>query len=145
MPIVQSVIVAINEQVDGRAYVTEEHTHTNGYTYTVEYLAAQNVDRIAVMQARAQRIGADIDAREAIEAAAMNYEIPLSRLDILTRISDDEFAAMESTQHPTMRRGWAMFQSAQLIYRGDIRTQQMFALAEALGIIAQGRAAEILA
>lgn len=145
MPIIQSTITRTSIQTDGRVYVTEEHKHSNGRVYTHEYLADPALDRNAVLTARAVNIGAAIDMQIAVEAEAANFEIPLSRVEILSRITDDEYAAMEASNNKTMKRGWAMFKLAQVIYRSDLRTQQMFALAESLNIIAPGRAAVILA
>lgn len=145
MPVIESRIIKIATQSDGRAYITEEHVHSNGLVYTHEYLADSSIDRNAVLSARALKLGAAIDMQIAVEAAASNFEIPLSRAEILSRITDDEFLAIETTNNKTLKRGWQMFKLASLIYRTDTRTQQMFALAESLGIIAPGRAAVILA
>lgn len=145
MPIIQSIITRASVQADGRTYVTEEHTHSNGRIYVHEYLAGPTLDRDAVLAVRAAKFGAAIDMQLAVEAEAMNFEIPLSRVEILSRITDEEYAALEASPNRTMKRGWAMFKLAPVIYRSDVRTQQMFALAEALNIIAAGRTAVILA
>lgn len=51
MPIVSSTHVVGHEQVDGRRYVTESHTDSEGVVHRVEYLAAVGTDYVAVREA----------------------------------------------------------------------------------------------
>lgn len=53
------VTVDGHTQVDGRRYVTETHTDSNGAVYVIEYLSAVGADTAAIAAARADQIIAD--------------------------------------------------------------------------------------
>lgn len=56
MPITASTHTVGHPQVDGRRYVTEQHTDSAGGVHVVEYLAAVGTDYAAVRDARAAQI-----------------------------------------------------------------------------------------
>lgn len=149
MPIINSVITKTVEQVDGRTDVTESHIDQNGIEYQVNYLAAVGLDLNAVLMERAALIGADIDAKAAVTAAAQAYELPLSTtqfLGLLTRperiairkaaVSDDALA--DYLDYLAKTRG--IYRKAPL---GQTTINGLNYL-ESVGLLAAGRAAEIL-
>jgi hypothetical protein len=96
MPIVNSTILSAVPQVDGRISVHEQHTDHNGKTYDVVYLADPDMDINAVLMARAENIGKEIDARAAIEAEAQNFEIPMTERQFLRRFTVAERVAIRN-------------------------------------------------
>lgn len=154
MPIIASQIIRVLPQVDGRAYVTERHTDHAGATYDHEYLADVGLDTDAVMRMRAQRLGVEIDAREAVEAAAQNFVIPLTKYAFRQRFTEAERLACDNfnanfATHPSLtddqkasvRSGLEDFYAATGVVPS--RALPMLQIYEALGLIAPGRAAEI--
>ena len=157
MPIITSTIIATRPQADGRAYITERHTDHNGNTYDHEYLADAGLDTDTVMQLRAQNIGVQIDAREAAEAAAANFVLPVSKVAWRRRFTAAEQDAIDAFNeggyltHPALdeatkgaiRRGLVLYAATTWINPLDPDTQALLGLYTALGLLAPGRAAEI--
>ena len=67
MAIVSSTYTVGHAQADGRRYVREQHTDSEGIVHSVEYLAALGTDYQAVADARAVSIAASL-AEEEFEA-----------------------------------------------------------------------------
>ena len=65
MQIVSSTLQVGPAQKCGRRYTAETHVGDDGSVFTAEYLAGNDVDRAAVMAARAVEIAAAVDARDA--------------------------------------------------------------------------------
>jgi len=65
MPIVSSTHTVGHPQVDGRRYVTEVHTDSDGVVHRVEYLASVGADYVAVRDARAVQIADQLAEAEA--------------------------------------------------------------------------------
>ena len=71
MSIVNSTFSLDNhDQVDGRVYVTEIHTDSDGVQHIVEYLADQGMDHSAICTARATQINEILANAEANEILA---------------------------------------------------------------------------
>lgn len=158
MPIISSQIVSATVQASGDRSVHERHTDHAGRSYDVSYFAPASMDIAAVLSARAERIGADVDAREAVAAEAANYTLPLTKLEFRQRFTPAERAAIDdfndnyatselltAAQKSAMRvtlEDYRVAQNILLTDSGTIRGVQMY---EALGLISPGRAAEVLA
>lgn len=149
MPIINSVIAKTTTQADGRTDVTEAHTDQNGVEYQVNYLAAVGLDLNAVLAERAARLGADIDAREAVTAAAQGYEIPLSTTQFLGLLTLPERVAIRkaAASNDVLADYLDYLAKTRGIYRkaplGQITIDGLNYL-ESIGLIAAGRAAAIL-
>lgn len=65
MPIVSSTHTAGHAQADGRRYVTETHTDSDGGVHVAEYLAAVDADYVAIRDARALVIAEQLAEAEA--------------------------------------------------------------------------------
>lgn len=65
MPIVSSTHTVGHAQVDGRRYVVETHTDSEGVVHSAEYLAAVGTDYAAVRDARAVQIADQLAEAEA--------------------------------------------------------------------------------
>jgi hypothetical protein len=146
MPIVTSIILSQNQQIDGRTAVTERHTDHNGQDYDIDYLAAIGVDIYAIMAARAIALGADIDAQEAQELESHNYEIPLSQIAFLKRFTATERTAVYVAKRTDaeVEDVWNFVLLAiNGVYLNDPVTIAGLALLETKELIGVGRAVEI--
>ncbi len=65
MPIVSSTHIVGHAQVDGRRYVTEQHTDDLGAVQVYEYLAPDGADYTAIRTARASAISQQLAEAEA--------------------------------------------------------------------------------
>jgi len=65
MSIVTSTHAVGHAQVDGRRYITEAHTDSDGVVHQAEYLAAVGTDYVAVRNARATQIADQLAEAEA--------------------------------------------------------------------------------
>lgn len=147
MPIVSSQIVSATVQASGDRSVHERHTDHNGRTYDVSYFAPASMDIAAVLAARAANIGAEVDAREAVAAEAANFELPISWIDFIDRFTAQERIAVRAARlvDPMIddfldlgeKRGAVLLSSPRLAGALDYMI--------AAGLIAAGRAAEVLA
>lgn len=70
---------------------------------------------------------------------------PLTKIDILKRITADEWKLFEDSTDKDVRYAKAVFDSTTEIHRDDPLTVALFPMLEAKGVLASGRAAEILA
>jgi len=142
-------------QADGRRYVKETHTDDLGKTYEFEWLGSQ--DAGAVLTARAASLTAQITAQREAEALVAGTRLPLTKLQFERRFANDEWAAVQAfnanyEQHPALddaqklsiKRGLSEYALALDIVLTDVGTVTLVGLYEALGLIAVGRAAEIL-
>ena len=146
MPIISSQIVSQTPQVDGRVSVTERHTDHNGADHDVSYLAAADMDIYAVLSARAAKMGAEIDRREAVEAESNNFEIPLSQVEFLKRFTQLERKAVYEAKRTDseVEDVWNFVTTAvNGIRLSNPLTIYGLSLLESKGLIAAGRAAEI--
>jgi hypothetical protein len=157
MPILTSQIITATEQQDGSRSVHERHADHNGKSYDVVYFAPANMDIDLVLSARAAKMGAEIDAREAAEAEAMNFVLPVSKVAWRRRFTAAEQDAIDAfneggyLNHPALdeatkgaiRRGLVLYAAASDINPLDPDTQALLGLYTALGLLEVGRAAEI--
>lgn len=146
MPIITSTIIATRPQADGRAYVTERHTDHNGNTYDHEYLADAGLDTDTVMQLRAQNIGAQIDAREAVEAEAANFVLPIPPIDWMRRFTMAERIAIRTAakSDPIVEDVLELLASVKTgVLITDADTQMALGYFAQQGLITPARAAEI--
>jgi hypothetical protein len=144
MKITASEIRNVSTSENGNRTITEAHTLENGDVNLYTYLADAALDIDAVLTARVANINAEIDRRNAALAEASNFEIPLTRLDIIRRITAAEWDLFCSSTIPDIIRFKAAFDNTDYIYRNDPLTQAGFAGLVAVGILATGRPAEIL-
>lgn len=145
MKIIAAEIRNVSTSQDGTRTVTEAHTLENGDVNLYTYLASTGMDIDAVLATRVSNINAEIDRRAAELAEANNFEIPLTRLDIIRRITPSEWDSFCFSTIPEIKLFKAAFDTTDYIYRNDPLTQAGFAGLVAVGILAPGRPAEILA
>lgn len=142
-------------QADGRRYVKETHTDDQGKTYEFEWLGAQQAD--LVLAARATVLSSQITAQREAEALVLGTKIPWTKLQFERMFSDAEWAAAQefnagfediaqltAAQKLTIRRGLNDYKIALAVNQTDSGTIALVSLYEAFGVIAPGRAAEIL-
>lgn len=144
-------------QADGRRYVYERHTFDNGGFVEYTYMADETIDPAIVMAARAARLNAEMAAKEAALMIASDGALPLTKLQFRRLFSADEQKAIDrfniqfesrsdltDGQKDSVRSGLENFKVVQDVSLSDPATQQAVMTYEALGLIAPGRAAEIL-
>ena len=145
MPIVTSVIVDQTTQADGSLSVHERHTDHTGLTYDVNYFAPAGMDIDAVLSARASKIGSDIDAREAIEAEANNYTLPIRTDDLMLRLTAAERKAIRQARNTNADVDDVLyvFENRDTINPGSAATQGMFGVLVTAGLLTAERVAEL--
>lgn len=144
-------------QNDGAVPVTERHLLSDGRSVSFEYLAPAGVDPAVVMAARAERVAAVATAREEALLIAQTGEIPLTkfqfrqRFTYAERVAVDAFnagfeshAGLTAEQKAAIRTNLADFNASGAVFLSNPATVAGVQLYEALGLIAPGRAAEIL-
>lgn len=70
---------------------------------------------------------------------------PISKVTIIKRLTVTEFQGFKNSTDPQIEYFWEMFRSADSIDPNDPATQNGFAYATSIGILASGRTAQILA
>lgn len=122
----------------------ERHTDHSGVVYSHIYSASPTDDLTLAAQLRGQNLGADIDRLEAAKAASTNYEIPLTDIEIMRRLTSSEWAAFQASSDVNIEYFKAVFARAKIIYRNDPLTQAGFSALVAAGILTQTRVDEVL-
>lgn len=79
------------------------------------------------------------------EPAEPEIKTPLTKSEVLRRVSATEWHSLESATDPYSRYLLTVFNNASLVDRNDPQVVLWFQALEALGHIGVGRAAEILA
>ena len=132
-------------QADGRVYVRETHMDQDGTPIDVEYLADPAAPFEAIMQARAVNMGADIDARLAVEAEARNYKLPLTRLEFLRRFTVQERVAARTlaATDPVVYDFLDLLSAALNVVPTDPDVQMGLGYLVSVGVLTADRAREI--
>jgi hypothetical protein len=146
-------------QADGSRYTTERHTAQDGAAYTFgPYLLPAGVSPEAMMQARAERLNAQIAERDAALALTSGTLLPLTRLqfrELFTaaeratidgfRVGLESNPALTAEQKAAIRTGFIDFDAAQNIVRPFLTpVLQMLGLFVQLGLLTAERSAEIV-
>lgn len=144
-------------QQDGRIRTRETHLLSDGRDFVFEYDRAVGVDANTVMALRAARINAEMAAREAAEIEANSGEIPLTKYQFRQRFTSAERMAIDgfnstfetngaltTEQKASIRTALEDLAASQAVYLTNASTIAGVQMYEALGLIAVGRAAEIL-
>ena len=156
--IVSSTYIAGHPQQDGRRYINERHLLDDGRSVDFEYLADDLVNPVLVMTERAARLSAELQAQEASSAEAANGVIPLTkyqfrqRFTFPERVAIDQFNggaylvsdALTSEQKAGMTTMLEDYKAATEVRLDDPATISAVQMYEGFGLIAQGRAGEIL-
>jgi hypothetical protein len=145
------------QQADGRSPIVESHLLSDGRVITFDYLADESIDRDLVLSLRAERVAAELAAREAAEGIAASGEIPLTKLEFRGRFTEQEQREIDAfnagfESHPgltteqkaAVRTALKNLDSALDVRLTDPRTIAGMQMYVALGLLAPERAAEIL-
>ena len=132
-------------QADGRVYVREAHVDQDGVPIDVEYLADPAANHQAIMEARAARMSAEIDARLAVEAEARNYKLPLSRVDFMRRMTVEERVAVRQRAEvdPYAFDFLDLLRSSVNVNLTDLDVQRGLGYLVMVGVLTADRAREI--
>lgn len=145
MGIVSSVIVSQTPQADGSISVHEQHSDHTGRVYDVVYMCQNGLSPEAIMAERAANLSAEIDTKESELQIATQFEIPLTPVEIMRRLTPAEWAAFQSHSDATIAYFRAIFDKVSSIYRADPLTQAGFNALVQAGILDAARVAEVLA
>lgn len=145
MPILTSTYEMGPTQADGRAYCTETHTDHTGRKHTIEYLADVGFDCETCLALRAERLGAEIDRREAAELEANNFVLPIAKIDFLRRMTPAERVACRTLAKtdPIAEDFMNMLDMADNIVLGNADLMAGLSYMESMGCLETGRAQEI--
>jgi len=91
-----STFTAGEVQADGRFYVRETHTASNGQVIQPEYLCDGTLDPQLVLEERAKVIVATLRAREAARLAVVGTEVPWTKFEYLERFTPAERLAVRA-------------------------------------------------
>jgi hypothetical protein len=145
MPIISSIIVTSQLQIDGTLLVHEQHIDHKGVIYDNLYNASIDSDIELTAQLRGEQIGIAIDQREAATLESLNYEIPLTDIDVMRRLTPAEWDAFQTSTDITIAYLRSVFLKAKVVYRTDPLTIDGFAALVSAGILTQARVDEVLA
>lgn len=144
-------------QVDGRRYVTERHTDTDGRVYIFEWLGDQ--DASLVLSARATSLNSQLAARAAADALVSGTLLPLTKLQFKRLFTQAEMMQIDAfnasfeannllttEQKAAIRTGLENYRLAVDIPRPfDADVESMLDLYVALGLLTTSRKSEIMA
>jgi hypothetical protein len=155
--VISSIIKSESVQQDGSVLVTEEHTLSNGLIVTVPYQAANPEDIQDILAARAVAIEEDAQRKARIAAEAHNFEMPLHKSEFRDRYLPEEQGAvalfyatylqneqLTVEQKAAITAGIDYYKDAGSIYLSHPLTIAAVQMHEQLGLIAAGRAVQIL-
>ncbi len=149
--IVSSTFTEGPAQVDGRRYVTERHTASDGEVYTYEWLGLQAVE--AVLNARVEKLNELLAERAAAQLLVSGTKLPLTKLQFREMFTSAERAGIDAfhagletnaqlstEQKASVRTGMEDFKVAQNIVRPLLPpVLAMLGLYVALGLISSAR------
>ena len=155
--VIESVYSFGELQADGSTRVTESHRISDGRSVDFEYDCPANVDPSVVLTARAARVQSELQANEDALYIASQGAVPWTkyqfrqRFTALERMTIDAFngsfetnAGLTSEQKAAIRTSLKDFETSGAVYRDNPSTVSGVQMYEVLGLIAPGRAAEIL-
>jgi len=138
-------------------YVTEKHTFSDATTLLHSYSLPSDLDANAVLLLRAENINKSLTHKAEVEALATNYEIPLFKAEFRDKFTTEEQIAIDSfndnyktlsTLTPELKASilsaLEYYKDATKVYLSHPKTIAFVNMYEALGIIAPGRATEVL-
>ena len=145
------------KQKDGREDVTEYHTLNDGRIITFNYLADGKVNKELVLRLRAQRVTEELLEQKQAEEIAAQGTVALTKLQFRRLFSPEERIQIDAFNmsfetHPllskdqkaSIRTALADYNVASDIRLDDAATIAALYMYESLGLIAFGRAKEIL-
>jgi hypothetical protein len=94
--IVSSTYVEGNAQADGRRYVAETHTASDGQTFKFEYLAELDADCSGIATERAAVLNQQLSAKAATQAAILGTALPMTVYEFLKRFTTSERIAVRN-------------------------------------------------
>lgn len=82
-------------QADGLVPITETHTTEDGRVFKYQYLSTGFPDPEHVKEARAAIIEAELASRAAALLMVVGTEVPITKHDLISRFTADEYAGIE--------------------------------------------------
>lgn len=143
--IVSSSIISRNPQEDGRVLITEEHIYSDGTSYRHTYLLEVGMDENFILSECAKAMGAELDLKAAQLALAMNYTLPISKVEYLLSFSEDETLAIQtaSLTDKTVAQAMVVLANTPYVYLNHPIVISSLAHFEATGLIGPGRKEQI--
>jgi hypothetical protein len=131
-------------QVDGTREIIEEHLVSDGRIFQNTYFASENTDTSLVLSLRATKYNELLAQEDEATAIVYGIEIPLSKVDIMKRITPSEWQAFQTSTDTTVMYFRDVFANTTQVHRTDPLTLTCFNYLEQAGILASGRTSEIL-
>lgn len=157
MRIISSEILEAIPQQDGRISVTERHVYDDSSIYLRPYFADASWNLQEVAEQRAANMNAEFARREAQFAEAMNFEVPLTKTEFRDRLSTAEQEEIDyfndtyqsnpnlsAEQKKAILSALKHWNDTTKVYLSLQKTIDIVNLWESLGLIAAGRAAQVL-
>lgn len=139
-----SLIVSESQQADGTYLIHEQHTADDGVNYEHIYFAPNLASVTEACQLRGQAMQAELNAKALALALSVNYEIPLTDIEIMRRLTPAEWAAFQTSTDINIQYFRDLFAKAKLIYRTDSLTLAGFSALISAGILTEQRKNEVL-
>lgn len=140
-----SVIKSKDIQNDGALLVTEEHTADTGEMYVHTWLCDDELLIDDVCQARGVEIQKELNRQARIKAEATNFEMPLAPVEVMRRLTPQEWAAFQASTDTNIVYFREVFNKTTQIYRNDPLTQAGLQALVSVGILTDSRVSEVLA
>jgi hypothetical protein len=141
---ITSTVKSQSVQADGSILVTEEHTDSNGRTYLQTYLSTDASLIEDVCLERGVQIQIELQRRERVLQEATNFEIPLTPVEVMRRLSPAEWVAFQASTDANIVYFREVFNKTTQIYRNDPLTQAGLQALVIAGILASERVGEVL-
>lgn len=139
-----SVIQSKSQQANGSFLVVENHTADNGEQFVHTYFIDSDslIDDICTQ--RGLNIQKELDNRALILAESTNFEIPLTPVEIMRRLTPQEWHLFQSSIDLTVAYFREVFNKTTQIYRNDPLTQAGFKALVDVGVLTTERVSEVL-
>jgi len=142
---ITSTVKSQSIQADGSILVTEEHTDSSGQTYLQTYLSIDASLIEAVCVERGIQLGLELERREQVLQEATNFEIPLTPVEVMRRLSPTEWASFQASTDSNIVYFREVFNKTTQIYRNNPLTQASLQALVSAGILASERVSAVLA
>lgn len=144
MTIISSTIKSQSVQASGEILVTEAHLSDTGETYLHTWICNDESIIQDVCNQRGIAIGLELERRAVVLQEATNFEIPLTPVEVMRRLTAQEWDAFQNSANINIIYFREVFNKTTQIYRNDVLTQAGIAGLVAVGILTAERAVEVM-
>lgn len=142
--IISSTITSQTQQANSDWLVVEEHKADTGESYLHSWICSDETLIQDVCTQRGINISNELARREQILQEAVNFEIPLTPVEVMRRLSPSEWQAFQTSTDTNISYFREVFNKTTQIYRSDLLTQMGIDSLVASGILTNERASEVM-